>query len=67
MQGPPATPSRVSSTTASNRTVDFYGRTLEWVLRHEMLTLLVLAATMVATFWLYSPFPRASCRSRTPG
>ncbi len=49
----PATPSRASSTTASNWTIEVYRRTLEWVLRHEALTLLVLAATMVATVWLY--------------
>src|SRR5262249_49163798 len=34
-------------------TVDYYRRTLEWVLRHETMTLMVLFATMAATFWLY--------------
>jgi len=40
------------------RTVDYYRRTLEWVLQHEVLTLLVLAGTMVATFWLYIVIPK---------
>ena len=40
------------------RTIEYYRRTLEWVLRHEALTLLVLAGTMVATFWLYLVIPK---------
>ena len=39
-------------------TIEYYRRTLEWVLRHEALTLLVLVATMVATFWLYIVIPK---------
>jgi multidrug efflux pump len=49
-------------TRAFNRIVDdsvaFYGRTLEWVLRHQPLTLAVTAATFVATVWLYVIVPK---------
>ena len=38
--------------------VEVYRRTLEWVLRHEKLTLLVTAATLVATVWLYVIIPK---------
>jgi multidrug efflux pump len=38
--------------------VQVYRRTLEWVLRHEKLTLLVTAATVVATVWLYVIIPK---------
>ena len=46
--------------------VDVYRRTLEWVLRHEKLTLLVTAATLVATIRLYVIIPKGFFRSRTP-
>ena len=39
-------------------TIEYYRRTLEWVLRHEALTLIVLFATMAATFWLYIVIPK---------
>jgi multidrug efflux pump len=39
-------------------TVEHYRRTLLWVLQHEGLTLLVLAATMAATLWLYLVIPK---------
>jgi multidrug efflux pump len=38
--------------------VEVYRHTLEWVLRHARLTLLVTAATMVATVWLYIIIPK---------
>src|SRR6266540_3760991 len=38
--------------------VEIYHRSLEWVLRHETLTLLVTAATLVATVWLYIIIPK---------
>jgi multidrug efflux pump len=38
--------------------VEIYRRTLEWVLWHEKLTLLVTAATLVATIWLYVIIPK---------
>jgi multidrug efflux pump len=39
-------------------TVSLYGRSLEWVLRHETLTLIVTAGTLVATVWLYIIIPK---------
>ena len=45
-----------------NRAVDlvvaYYGRTLEWVLEHESLTLIVTIATLVATVVLYIIIPK---------
>jgi multidrug efflux pump len=38
---------------AVDRTVDYYGRSLEWVLRYQTMTLLVTLGTLVATVWLY--------------
>src|SRR5262249_37179349 len=38
--------------------VEFYRRSLDWVLRHEPLTLLVPAATLIATIWLYIVIPK---------
>src|SRR4051794_9086216 len=38
--------------------VELYRRSLEWVLRHETLTLLVTAVTLVATVWLYIIIPK---------
>jgi multidrug efflux pump len=43
---------------AIDGSVEIYRRTLEWVLRHETLTLLVTAATLVATVWLYIIIPK---------
>jgi multidrug efflux pump len=38
--------------------VEIYRHTLEWVLRHETLTLLVTGATLIATIWLYIIIPK---------
>jgi len=38
--------------------VEVYRRTLEWVLRHARLTLLVTAGTLAATIWLYIIIPK---------
>jgi multidrug efflux pump len=38
--------------------VEVYRRTLEWVLRHVRLTLLVTAGTLAATVWLYIIIPK---------
>src|ERR1700756_3886329 len=38
--------------------VELYRRSLDWVLRHETLTLLVTAGTLVATVWLYIIIPK---------
>src|SRR5215471_18520869 len=39
-------------------TVELYRRSLEWVLRHERLTLIVTGATLIATIWLYVIIPK---------
>jgi multidrug efflux pump len=41
-----------------DRTVDGYHVSLEWVLRHQTLTLLTTLATLVATVWLYLIIPK---------
>jgi multidrug efflux pump len=43
---------------AVDRTVAFYHRSLEWVLRRQGLTLLVTLGTLVATVWLYLIIPK---------
>ncbi len=40
------------------KTVEFYRVSLEWILRHGTATLLVTAATLVATVWLYIAVPK---------
>ena len=39
-------------------TIDFYGRTLDWVLVHRTLTLVVAAATLAVTVILYVAIPK---------
>jgi len=41
-----------------NKTIAFYGRTLQFVLRHQRTTLLVTIGTLVATIWLYRIVPK---------
>ena len=41
-----------------NRTIAFYGRTLKWVLRHQTMTLLLTASTLVLTLFLYVVVPK---------
>jgi multidrug efflux pump len=41
-----------------NRTIAFYGRTLQFVLRHQTVTLLVTIGTLVATIWMYRIVPK---------
>jgi multidrug efflux pump len=38
--------------------IDFYGETLRWVLNYRAVTLLVAAATLVLTVWLYAIVPK---------
>jgi multidrug efflux pump len=38
--------------------IDFYGETLRWVLKFRVVTLLVAAATLVLTVWLYIIVPK---------
>jgi multidrug efflux pump len=40
------------------RTISFYRRTLQWVLLHRVLTLVVAAATLVVTFLLFTWIPK---------
>ncbi|MFZ1134013.1 MAG: multidrug efflux RND transporter permease subunit [Candidatus Korobacteraceae bacterium] len=41
-----------------NSTIAFYGRTLQFVLRHQTATLLVTIGTLVATIWMYDIVPK---------
>ena len=41
-----------------NRVITFYGRTLRWVLKRQGATLLVAAAMLVLTIWLYVIVPK---------
>jgi multidrug efflux pump len=41
-----------------NRVIAFYGRTLQWVLRHQGATLFVAVAMLVLTVWLYVIVPK---------
>jgi multidrug efflux pump len=41
-----------------NSVIDYYGRTLTWVLRHQTATLWVAAATLVGTVLLYVYIPK---------
>jgi multidrug efflux pump len=41
-----------------NQIIEFYGRTLRWVLKHQTETLLVAAGTLVLTVWLYVIVPK---------
>lgn len=43
---------------AVNGTVAGYGRSLNWVLRHQRATLWLTALTVVATVWLYAVAPK---------
>ena len=38
--------------------IEFYGRTLQWVLKHQFATLVVAAATLVLTVLLYIIVPK---------
>jgi hypothetical protein len=52
---------------ALDRTVQYYGQSLEWVLRHQGMTLLVTLATLVATVWLYVVMPKGFLPSQDTG
>ena len=47
--------------------IEVYGRSLEWVLRHERATLLVTALTLVATVWLYVIAPKGFLPTQDTG
>jgi multidrug efflux pump len=46
------------SETFYERVIEFYGRTLKWVLKHQPATLLVTAGTLVLTLFLYVVVPK---------
>ena len=46
------------SETILNRTIAWYGRTLQWVLRHQPTVLLITAGTLVLTIYLYVIVPK---------
>jgi multidrug efflux pump len=46
------------SETVFKRVIDFYGRTLRWVLGHQTATLVVAGATLLATLLLYAVIPK---------
>jgi multidrug efflux pump len=41
-----------------NKIIEFYGRTLRWVLKHQTAALLVAVGTLVLTIWLYVIVPK---------
>jgi multidrug efflux pump len=47
-----------ASERAFDRIIEFYGRTLQWVLRHQTETLLVAVGTLILTIWLYVIVPK---------
>jgi multidrug efflux pump len=47
-----------ASERAFQRVIDFYGRTLKWILLHQTMTLIVAAATLVLTVVLYIIVPK---------
>jgi multidrug efflux pump len=48
----------MASERAFERIIAFYGRTLQWVLKHQTATLMVAALTLVATVLLYIIVPK---------
>ncbi|MEA2979246.1 MAG: multidrug efflux pump, partial [Alphaproteobacteria bacterium] len=52
---------------AVDRTVEYYGQSLEWVLRRQRLTLLITLATLAATVGLYIVMPKGFLPSQDTG
>ncbi|MDR3405492.1 MAG: efflux RND transporter permease subunit [Chthoniobacter sp.] len=46
------------SETGLNAMIDFYARTLKWVLRHQVIMLLVTVWSIAVTMWLYRIVPK---------
>ena len=57
----------VSSREMFDRIIEFYGRTLRWVLEPERATLVVAAGTLALTIFLYMIVPKGFSLWRTPG
>jgi multidrug efflux pump len=47
-----------ASERAFQRIIDFYGRTLQWVLKHQVATLFVALGTLILTIFLYITIPK---------
>ena len=47
-----------ASERAFERIIEFYGRTLQWVLKHQTATLVVAAGTLILTIFLYIIVPK---------
>src|SRR5437870_2992611 len=47
-----------ASERAFDSVIEFYGKTLRWVLRHQTATLFMAAATLALTAWLYIIVPK---------
>ena len=58
-----AVPGLAAISRGIDRMVEFYHRTLLWVLRHQRATLVVTLATIVATVVMYIVAPKGFCRS----
>src|SRR5205085_6174327 len=52
---------------AVDRTVEGYHHTLEWVLRHQTMTMLTTLATLAATIWLYVIIPKGFLPTQDTG
>jgi multidrug efflux pump len=52
---------------AMDHTVEIYGQSLQWVLRHQGMTLLVTLATLIATVLLYVAMPKGFLPSQDTG
>jgi len=50
-----------------DRTIEGYRRSLEWVLRHQTMTMVTTAATLVATIWLYVIIPKGFLPTQDTG
>src|SRR6185503_8414287 len=52
---------------ALDQTVEYYRRSLEWVLGRQTMTLLITLATLAATVWLYVVMPKGFLPSQDTG
>jgi multidrug efflux pump len=50
-----------------DRTIEGYHKSLEWVLRHQTMTMVTTAATLVATIWLYVIIPKGFLPTQDTG
>jgi multidrug efflux pump len=57
-RGAPAGRFYRASESVFQKVIDFYGETLRWVLRYRAATLLIAAATLILTVWLYVIVPK---------